>query len=123
MRLFASDRFEDILAALETDPGEWAAKELATLRRKSPLACKVALEVLRRGAETEDFAEEMRREYAVAARVIMRPDFAEGVRAVLVDKDNAPRWDPPAPEGVTEEMLAAIFAPLPAGEEWESYPA
>ena len=123
MRLFASDRFEDILAALEADPGEWAAKELATLRTKSPQACKVALEVLRRGAETEDFAEEMRREYAVAARVIMRPDFAEGVRAVLIDKDNAPRWDPPEAEGVSEDMLEAIFASLPPEEEWTPFPA
>jgi len=123
MRHFDFDRFEDILASLEADDGKWAAKELATLRAKSPQACKVALEVLRRGAETEDFAEEMRREYTVAARVIMRPDFAEGVRAVLVDKDNAPRWEPAAPEGVTEAMLDAIFAPLPPGEEWTPYPA
>ena len=62
-------------------------------------------------------------EYRLAARMIMRPDFAEGVRAVLVDKDNAPRWDPAAPEGVTDEMLDAIFAPLPTGEEWTPFPA
>ena len=123
MELFKSDQFEDILAALEADGSEWAAKELATLRRKSPQACKVSLEVLRRGAGTEDFAEEMRREYAVATRVIMRPDFAEGVRAVLVDKDNDPRWDPATPEEVTGEMLDAIFAPLPRQEEWTPYPA
>jgi enoyl-CoA hydratase len=123
MRHFAFDRFEEILASLQADDSKWAAKELATLRGKSPQACKVALEVLRRGAEIEDFTDEMRMEYAVAARMIMRPDFAEGVRAVLVDKDNAPRWDPAAPEDVTEEMLDAIFAPLPAGEEWTPYPA
>jgi len=123
MRLFKADRLEDILAALEADESDWAAKELAALRRKSPQACKVALEMLRRGAQTADFAEEMRREYALASHVIMRPDFAEGVRAVLVDKDNAPRWDPATPEGVTDEMLNAIFAPLPPGEEWTPYPA
>ena len=123
MRLFKSDRFEDILAALEADDSPWAAKELATLRKKSPQACKVALEVLRRGAETEDFAEEMRREYAVAARVIRRPDFAEGVRAVLVDKDNAPHWQPATPDEVSDAMLDAIFAPLPPHEEWTPYPA
>ena len=49
--------------------------------------------------------------------------FAEGVRAVLVDKDNAPRWDPATPEGVTDEMLDAIFAPLPDGQEWTPFPA
>jgi enoyl-CoA hydratase len=55
--------------------------------------------------------------------MMLRPDFVEGVRAVLVDKDNAPRWDPATPEGVTEVMLEAIFAPLPAGEDWTPYPA
>ena len=43
--------------------------------------------------------------------------------AVLVDKDNTPRWAPATPEGVTEEMLDAIFASLPEGEEWTPYPA
>ena len=54
--------------------------------------------------------------------MMLRPDFAEGVRAVLVDKDNSPQWDPAAPEGVTAEMLDAIFAPLPEGEEWSPFP-
>ena len=53
----------------------------------------------------------------------MRPDFAEGVRAVLIDKDDAPRWEPATAEGVTGPMLDAIFAPLPAGQEWTPYPA
>lgn len=121
MKHFASDRFEDILASLAADHGKWAQTELATLRKKSPLACKVALEVLRRGAATDDFAEEMAREYAVAARVIVQPDFAEGVRAVLVDKDNAPAWDPATPEEVTDAMIAEIFAPLPTEEAWTPF--
>jgi enoyl-CoA hydratase len=49
----------------------------------------------------------------------VRSDFAEGVRAVIVDKDNEPKWDPATPEGVTDELLDAIFAPLPAEEEWK----
>ena len=48
----------------------------------------------------------------------MTHDFSEGVRAVIVDKDNAPAWSPAALEEVSEAMLDAIFAPLPAGEEW-----
>ncbi|MFX5945222.1 enoyl-CoA hydratase/isomerase family protein [Acinetobacter baumannii] len=46
------------------------------------------------------------------------PDFAEGVRAVIVDKDNAPRWNPATPEAVSDALLDSIFAPLPANEEW-----
>ena len=117
-RHFASDRYEDILSSLEADGGEWAAKELAALRTKSPQTCKVALRQLAASLGLPDFAANMAMEYRIASRVLVLPDFAEGVRAVIVDKDNAPRWNPASPEGVTPAMLDAIFAPLPAGEEW-----
>jgi enoyl-CoA hydratase len=117
-RTFASDRFEEILEALEQDGGDWASKELATLRNKSPQACKVTLRLLAEGATMASFANEMRQEYRLAVRVVRRHDFLEGVRALLVDKDNQPHWDPATPEGVTEPMLDGIFAPLPAQEEW-----
>jgi len=118
-RLFAADTLEDILAALEADGGEWAQTVLASLRAKSPQSCKVALRQLREGATRTDFADEMRVEYGLAAHVSMRHDFIEGVRALLVDKDNAPQWDPATPDGVTDTMLDTIFAPMPPGEEWQ----
>lgn len=121
-RLFASDRLEEILAALAGDASEWAAKELKAVTAKCPTTAKVALRQFAESAGKRDFAEEMALEYRLAARMILRPDFTEGVRAVLVDKDNAPRWNPAAPEGVTDEMLDAIFAPLPEGEEWTPFP-
>lgn len=118
-RLFAADTLEEIIAALEADGGEWADGVLAGLLTKSPQSCKVALRLLRDGATRMDFADEMRAEYGLAARISMRHDFIEGVRALLVDKDNAPRWDPATPEGVTDTMLDTIFAPLPAQEAWQ----
>jgi enoyl-CoA hydratase len=118
-RHFASDRFEDILASLEGDDSGWAMKELATLRTKSPQTCKVALRQLAEGAAFTDFAENMAMEYRIGSRVLLRPDFAEGVRAVIVDKDNEPKWDPATPGGVTDELLDAIFAALPTNEEWK----
>jgi enoyl-CoA hydratase len=117
-RHFASNRFEDIIATLEADESDWAMKELATLRSKSPQTCKVALRQLAESAELTSFADNMAMEYRIGSRVLTRPDFAEGVRAVIVDKDNEPKWDPATPEGVTEELLEAIFAPLPKNEEW-----
>ena len=118
-RHFATDRYEDILASLEGDESNWAMRELATLRGKSPQTCKVALRQLAASAGLTDFADNMAMEYRIASRVLFRPDFAEGVRAVIVDKDNAPKWNPATPEGVTEDMLDAIFAPLPPEEEWK----
>lgn len=117
-RLFAADRLEDIYAALEADGGDWALKELATLRTKSPQTMKVSLRLLREGALMQNFADEMRQEYAVGAHVVQRHDFLEGVRAVIVDKDNAPKWNPETPEGVTDHMLDTIFAPLSEDEAW-----
>ena len=113
-RLFAGESVTAIMAALEADGGDWAARELATLRTKSPLSMAVALRQLREGAAMPDFAAEMRQEYAIGARVVHTPDFIEGVRALIVDKDNAPRW-------VAEIDLAqidAIFAPMPSADEW-----
>src|SRR5690606_32449950 len=121
-RLFAADRLEDILAALENDPAEWAGKEWKAVAAKCPTAAKVALRQFAESAGKRDFAEEMALEYRLAARMIVRPDFAEGVRAVLVDKDNTPRWDPARAEDVSEEMLDEIFALLPAEEEWKPLP-
>lgn len=118
-RHFASDRYEDILASLEADDSDWAMKELATLRSKSPQTCKVALRQLATSAGLDDFADNMRMEYRIGSRVLTRPDFAEGVRAVIVDKDNDPKWNPATPEGVSDELLDTIFAPLPKKEEWK----
>ena len=117
-RLLASDVLEDVLAALETDDSDFARETFATLRTRSPQAMKVSLKLLRDGARMATFEDEMRQEYAVATRVVQRPDIVEGVRAVIVDKDHSPRWDPPSPEGVTDHMIDRIFAPLSADEEW-----
>ncbi|MBO0748927.1 MAG: enoyl-CoA hydratase/isomerase family protein [Porphyrobacter sp.] len=122
-RLFARDGLEEIIAALEADPSEWAAKELKAVTAKCPTTAKVALREFAEGARRSDFAAEMRAEYRLAARMMLRPDFAEGVRAVLIDKDNAPRWNPATPEGVTGKMLDEIFAPLPEDEEWSPFAA
>ncbi len=117
-RLFAPDRLEEIIAALEGDGGDWAARQLATIRTKSPQAMKVSLKLLLDGATMPTFEDEMRQEFAVASHVVQRHDFIEGVRALIVDKDNAPRWNPATPEEVSDHLIDQIFAPLPEDEAW-----
>ncbi len=117
-RLFGSDRYEEILAALDADGSDWAVKERATLGAKSPQTCKVALHLLAQGKHHKDFADEMRVEYRVGAHVVQRHDFLEGVRAVIIDKDNAPQWNPATPEEVGDHLIDQIFAPLGPDDEW-----
>ena len=117
-RLFAFDTVEEIVAALDADGSAWARQQLATLKTKSPQTLKVALRQIREGAKMATFGDNMVNEYRIGARVVQRHDFLEGVRAVIVDKDNAPKWSPATLEGVTGAMLKEIFAPLPAGDEW-----
>ena len=122
-RLFSAPTLEGIFAALRADGGEWAKAQLAILETKSPLSCKVSLRQIQAGARMTSFADNMAMEYRVGGRMVATHDFIEGVRAVIVDKDNKPGWDPATPEGVTDEMLDIIFAPLPPGDEWTPFAA
>ncbi|MBX3428586.1 MAG: enoyl-CoA hydratase/isomerase family protein [Hyphomonadaceae bacterium] len=117
-RIFALESVEAIFAALEADGSDWANAQLATLRTKSPQAMKVTFRQMREGARMQSFEDEMRSEYRLASRVASRHDFQEGVRALIVDKDNAPVWNPATLEGVSAALLDELFAPLPANEEW-----
>jgi len=121
-RLFGFDTLEEIFAALEADGSDWASAQLATLKTKSPQSMKVTLRQLRTGATLDSFADNMVMEYRLGGRVVRTHDFQEGVRAVIVDKDNAPKWSPASIEGVTDETLDTLFAPLQPDEEWTPLP-
>ncbi|HEX5005925.1 MAG TPA: enoyl-CoA hydratase/isomerase family protein [Hyphomonadaceae bacterium] len=115
-RCFWKETVEDIFAALEAEKGDWAKAQLATIKTKSPQTLKVAHRQLRRGLDMKSFEDNMRMEFRIACRVVHRHDFQEGVRAVIVEKDNKPNWNPATLSGVTNEMLNEIFAPLGEGE-------
>ena len=117
-RLFVGDSVEQIFEYLEADSSDWGKAQLALMKTKSPQTLKVAFRQLETGAALTDFADNMAMEYRIGARVVQKHDFIEGVRAVIIDKDNAPRWDPAELEGVSDAMLDEIFAPLAADQEW-----
>ena len=116
-RAFAFARVEDIVSALAGMPGEWAVETLAELRTKSPLSLKLTLAALRRARHFASLEECLNMEYRLTVRLYEHGEFLEGVRALIVDKDKAPRWNPPQLEAVTPAMVDAFFAPLPADEE------
>lgn len=108
-RCFAGGTPGAILAALDAEGSDWAAEQAAILRRASPFSVAVSLEAMRRGA-TMSLADCLAMEHRLTGRVCFHPDFAEGVRAVLVDKDNAPRWSAPGPDAQDRAEVAAAFA-------------
>jgi enoyl-CoA hydratase len=87
----------------------------ATIRTKSPTSLKLALAQVRAGKDMT-FDACMRTEFRIVSRIIHGHDFYEGVRAVIVDKDNAPNWQPATLAEVTRAEVERHFAPLP-GEE------
>ncbi|MBN1206841.1 MAG: enoyl-CoA hydratase/isomerase family protein [Myxococcaceae bacterium] len=115
-RCFAADRVEEILAALAAEGTEWAEATRATLARMSPTSLKVTLRQLRR-CRSLPYEEVVPIEYRLSQSLTAHPDFREGIRAVLVDKDQRPRWNPATLTLIREEEVEGFFAAL-GGLEW-----
>lgn len=120
-RCFAFDGIEEILDALarETASGgpysDWAAGTRAGLMTKSPTSLKVTLRQLIVGYGC-DLEQALTLEYRLTQHFMEGHDFYEGVRAVLVDKDQNPRWRPATLAEVSDDMVGTYFAPLGARE-------
>ncbi|MBK1657743.1 enoyl-CoA hydratase/isomerase family protein [Paracraurococcus ruber] len=109
-RCFGRDSMQAILAALEAEGSDWAREQTAILRRMSPTSLCVSLELIRRGAGAT-LEECLQMELALTRSVVNRhPDFREGVRSVLVDKDGKPAWTPATIEQVDPAAIRDLFA-------------
>jgi len=110
-RHFLKATMAEIIASLEADGGEWAAKVLATLASKSPTSLLVTHRQITAGASL-DFAEAMKLEFRLTNRFMRGHDFYEGVRAIIIDKDQSPHWRPATLAGVRASDADAYFASL-----------
>jgi len=113
---FAGDDVEAMAARLEAAGDAWSSRQLEVLRSKSPTACQVTLAALRRGVDLS-FREVMTQDLRVSMRCLDDgSDFYEGVRAVILDKDNAPNWAPAAGD------VSRWFEPLGRDDEMSFLP-
>lgn len=110
---FSARSVESILAALDDAGNDWTAKVAALIRKASPTSLKVTFAQLEKGAGL-DFDAAMVQEYRLSQAFMAGGDFYEGIRALLVDKDNAPKWSPATLDAVTPQAVEAHFAPLGA---------
>jgi enoyl-CoA hydratase/carnithine racemase len=106
---FAADSVLGIIAALEKAGGEWAEAQVKILRRMSPTSLSVSLELLKRGAGM-NLRQCLDEELKLTRTVVHdHPDFREGVRSVLVDKDGTPAWTPATLEQVDRAAVLNLF--------------
>jgi enoyl-CoA hydratase len=115
-RLFAGDTRAEVDAALLKSADPLARKAAADLALRSPLAVALCLEALRRQGSQGTLADALKTEYRLVSRLYEGGEFIEGVRALIVDKDKAPKWRPSSPGQVTPAMIDGYFAPRP--DDW-----
>jgi enoyl-CoA hydratase len=116
-RFFCQPTIEGILAELQTTTSDWAAKTRSDLLQKSPLALKATLAALRRAPALGSLEAALNVEFRLCMHLFEAGEFPEGVRALLVDKDKSPKWNPARIEDVTPAMVDALFEAFPANDE------
>jgi enoyl-CoA hydratase/carnithine racemase len=109
---FSADGVAEILRRLTEDGGAFALTALAQLRAHSPSAVHWSFHILQ-GGKTRNLRQSLAAELALVRQVAQHPEFMEGVRAVLVDKDKSPRWRPARLEEVDLSVINALFAGTP----------
>ena len=114
-RCFGHQSVEEVESALGREAGKWAQKTLKIMAAKSPTSQKIARRQLHDGAKL-DFDACMIMEYRLSQHIMAAHDFFEGVRALIIDKDNTPRWRPGTLAAVDDTMVNGYFAPLDAAE-------
>lgn len=110
-RAFAVDTVEDILQVLAGETGEFVTETAGVIASRSPTSLKLTLRLLRAGRSSANLAECLNRELGACMGILYNPDFYEGVRAAVIDKDRNPKWSPASLAEVTASDIDRFFAP------------
>jgi enoyl-CoA hydratase/carnithine racemase len=115
-RCFNAETIEDILNRLNQESSDFAQNTVSNLLKKSPTSLKVTLALLRKTKQVT-IEQCLQMDYRLVKHFLRNHDFSEGVRAVVIDKDNQPQWQPKKLEDITDEAVSKYFEPL--GQELE----
>ncbi|XP_005373364.1 PREDICTED: 3-hydroxyisobutyryl-CoA hydrolase, mitochondrial [Chinchilla lanigera] len=110
-RCFSANTVEEIIENLQQDGSPFALEQLQVINKMSPTSLKITLRQLTEGA-SKSLQEVFTMEYRLSQMCVGHHDFHEGVRAVLIDKDQSPRWKPANLKEMTDEALDNYFKPL-----------
>ncbi|KAG4174996.1 hypothetical protein ERO13_A11G155933v2 [Gossypium hirsutum] len=115
---FSKDSVADIIKSFEVEASkegnEWIGPVLKGLKRSSPTGLKITLRSIREGRK-QTLAESLKKEFRLTMNILrttISADVYEGIRALTIDKDNAPKWDPPILDQVDDEKIDLVFRPF-----------
>ncbi len=106
-----AESLTEMLATLRRTDHDDAKELLSKLEARSPTSLCLTWRAIRE-ARGDTLADCLKREYRLVSRILQQKDFFEGIRALLVDKDQAPSWQPVTVDGVTSAVVDEYFAPL-----------
>lgn len=109
--IFRLNSVRAIAEALHTDGSDFADKTLHAMSTRSPTSLVLTLRLLREGKQSRSLAECLRREFGACLQILKSPDFYEGIRAAVIDKDRNPNWSPARLDEVKAETIDAFFYP------------
>lgn len=109
-KCFAGDKMETMLESLKVE-NEWAQKQASRIETMSPTSCKLTVKQLREGAKKTSLSECLKMELGVVINCMKNKDFYEGIRALLIEKDNNPKWQPDSLDKIDDATIDAYFAP------------
>jgi enoyl-CoA hydratase len=110
-RAFVHDTVENILQALAAEPGDFAAESRRIIKARSPTSLKLTLRLLRAGRRSANLAECLERELGACLQILHNPDFYEGIRAAVIDKDRNPHWSPATLAEVDDAEIDRFLTP------------
>lgn len=115
-KCFDGDTVDEIYENLHLDGSDWAMETIRTLNRMSPTSLKVSLRAINEGKKLS-LSECLKMEFLLVIHHVIDSDLKEGVRAVLIDKDQKPKWNPKTLHDVTDKHVLRFFKPSPDGDE------
>ncbi len=115
--LCSKPTLEEILDGLQTSRQDWAQSAGRAASARSPLSMKLTLAAIRASRQLDTLEDVLNLEFRLTTRLFTHGEFIEGIRALLVDKDKSPRWQPPDMQDISQDMVSSFLAPLTSQPE------
>lgn len=110
--VFCAASLEDIIAKLQASDADWSDRAVKAIAQRSPLSLKLTLAAVRQARTFKSLEDALKIEFRLCSKLARHGEFFEGIRALLIDKDKAPKWNPETVASISDAMVADFMGPL-----------